>query len=297
MILAITGGTGFVGASTIDRALATGHQVRALTRRAQPSRPGVTWVTGALDDDDALARLVEGGNAVLHIAGVVNADRAGFVAGNIQGTRAMLAATAQAGIARYIQVSSLSAREPALSTYGWSKAQADALVMASDRDWTIVRPSAVYGPGDMEMRDLFRAANLGLALLPPPGVMSAVAVGDLADLLVTLAERPAPRTIYDIDDGRSWTHADFAAAIGAAVGRRVLPLHLPRGLMMLGARLDGMIRGDKAKLTRDRVGYLAHPDWTAAPDRRPPPDLWAPATDTREGLAETARWYRANGLL
>ena len=77
----------------------------------------------------------------------------------------------------------------------------------------------------------------------------------------------------------------------------MLPLHLPRGLMMLGARLDGMIRGDKAKLTRDRVGYLAHPDWTAAPDRRPPPDLWAPVTDTREGLAETARWYRANGLL
>ena len=193
MILAITGGTGFVGASTIDRALATGHQVRALTRRAQPSRRGVTWVTGALDDDDALARLVEGGNAVLHIAGVVNADRAGFVAGNIEGTRAMLAATAQAGIARYIQVSSLSAREPALSIYGWSKAEADALVMASDHDWTVVRPSAVYGPGDMEMRDLFRAANLGLALLPPPGVMSAVAVGDLADLLVDVWPSAPPR--------------------------------------------------------------------------------------------------------
>ena len=296
-VLAITGGTGFVGSRTITRALAEGHRVRALNRRAQSDRAGVTWVAGALDDPAALATLVQGADAVVHVAGVVNADRAGFVAGNIEGTRAILAAARQAGVTRFVHVSSLSAREPQLSRYGWSKREGERLVEASDLTWTIVRPAAVYGPGDMEMRDLFRAAKLGIALLPPQGTMSAVAVDDLAGLLVTLAGRPGDRAIYEIDDGTSWTHREFAKAIGAAVGRRVVPLHLPKALMMLGARLDGKLRGDKARLTPDRVGYLAHADWTATPTARVPEAIWTPATDTREGLAATARWYRANGLL
>ncbi|TPG14606.1 NAD-dependent epimerase/dehydratase family protein [Sphingomonas oligophenolica] len=296
-VLSITGGTGFVGRATIDRALAAGHEVRALARRPQAQRDRVTWVTGALDDPAALATLARGADAVIHIAGVVNAARAGFIAGNIEGTRAILAAAQGAGVRRFVHVSSLSAREPQLSDYGWSKAEAEKLVEASGLDWIILRPAAVYGPGDMEMRDLFRAAKLGIALLPPPGVMSAVAVDDLARLLVTVAERGAPHAMYEVDDGTSWTHADFACAIGTAVGRPVMPLHLPRALMLLGARIDGLLRGDRAKLTRDRVGYLAHPDWTARPDRRVPAALWSPLVDTREGLAETARWYRANGLL
>jgi len=296
-ILAITGGTGFVGGRTIERALAAGHLVRALTRRDQAAREGVVWVRGALDDPEVLTALVTGADAVIHIAGVVSADRAGFIAGNIEGTRAVVAATGRAGVARFVHVSSLAAREPDLSIYGWSKAAAETVVTASRLDWTILRPAAVYGPGDLEMRDVFRAARLGIALLPPPGVMGAVAVDDLARLLIVAGERGAPRAVYEVDDGTRWTHAEFAAAIGAAVGRRVMPIPLPRALMMLGARIDGWLRGDKAKLTRDRVGYLTHPDWTAADDRRVPADLWTPAIDPRTGLAETARWYRANGLL
>lgn len=297
MILAITGGTGFVGGHSITRALNAGHAVRALTRRPQPPRDGVTWVTGALDDPAALATLVQGADAVIHIAGVVNADRAGFVAGNIEGTRAMLSASAAAGVTRFVHVSSLSAREPQLSIYGWSKREAERLVEQSGLDWVILRPSAIYGPGDREMLDLFRVARRGLALLPPPGIMSAVAAEDLAALLIAAAEQGDPHTLYEVDDGKSWTHAEFAAAIGAAVGQRVIPLHLPRALMMIGARIDKLLRADKAKLTRDRVGYLAHPDWTAAPERRVPASLWTPRIDTRTGLADTARWYRANGLL
>ncbi|MDQ2893012.1 MAG: NAD(P)-dependent oxidoreductase [Pseudomonadota bacterium] len=297
MILAVTGGTGFVGSRTLDRALAGGHRVRALARRVQPERHGVTWIAGALDDGAALAELVDGSDAVIHVAGVVTADLAGFIAGNIEGTRAIVTAAHNARVRRFVHVSSLSAREPQLSDYGWSKAEAEKVVEASGLDWTILRPAAVFGPGDMEMRDLFRAAKLGLALLPPPGLMSAVAVDDLARLLVTVAERGAVRTIYEVDDGTSWTHADFARAIGAAVGQRVMPLHLPRALMLLGAWVDRRLRGDQAKLTRDRVGYLTHPDWTAQPDRRVPADLWSPEVDTRVGLGETARWYRDNGLL
>lgn len=295
MIIAITGGTGFVGGHLVDKALIAGHQIRALTRRPQPQRRGIAWIDGDLANPGALA---ETADAVVHVAGIVNAaDRAGFAAGNIDGTRAIVAAAAAARVRRFVHVSSLSAREPQLSDYGWSKREAERLVEASDRDWTIVRPTAIYGPGDMEMRDLFRAAKLGLALLPPRGVMSAVEVGDLARLLLVLAEQGGPRAVYEVDDGTAWSHADFARALGAAVGRRVLPIHLPRGIMLAGARIDRLLRGTAAKLTRDRVGYLCHPDWSATADRRPPRALWTPQVDTRAGLAATARWYRANGLL
>ncbi len=289
MILAVTGGTGFVGGATIDHTLAQGHQVRALTRRPQPPRAGVTWIAGALDDAASLRELVAGADAVIHIAGVVNApDRAGFVAGNIEGTRRMIAAS---GSRRFVHVSSLSAREPGLSNYGWSKRQAEELVVASGADWTIVRPTGVYGPGDTEMRDMFRLARLGLAFLPPPGRVSLIHVGDLARLLVALAARRGDRAIYEVDDGHAMTHAELATAIGRAVGRRVLPLHLPKSLLRLGARLDRLARGSGAKLTADRVGYLSHPDWTARAECRPPAAIWTPQIAPAPGLAETARSY------
>ncbi len=297
--LAITGATGFVGSALVAQALAAGHQVRALTRRPQPGRDGVTWIEGSLGRADSLVTLAAGADAIVHVAGVVNApDRAGFAAGNIDGTRAMLDAAKQAGVRRFVHVSSLSAREPQLSHYGWSKAEAETLVEQSGHAWSIVRPSGVYGPGDMEMRDLYRAAKHGIALLPPRGRVSLVAVDDLARLLLLLAVHDEPPALYEVDDGHPFTHAELAQAIGLAVGRRrVAALHLPRALLMLGAKLDRAVRGAGAKLTPDRAGYLAHDDWTARPAYRPPASLWAPAIAPAEGLAATARWYRANGLL
>ncbi len=299
-LLAITGGTGFVGSTLIDLALAEGHALRALTRRPQPPREGVSWIEGALDTPDALDRLVTDADAVIHVAGVVNAPtRAGFASGNIDGTRAMVEAATRAQIRRFVQVSSLAAREPGLSTYGWSKAEADALVKASDLDWTIVRPPAVYGPGDMEMFELFRLASKRVALLPPTGRLSVIHVADLARLLIALAVRDPGKHIYEPDDGRDggWTHAEFAHAIGAAVGKKVRPLSMPRWAMRAAARADGLVRGDRARLTRDRVDYFCHPDWTSAPGAAPPADLWRPQVATSRGLTETAAWYRARGLL
>lgn len=298
MLIALTGATGFVGRRALDLLVEGGHVVRALTRRSRAPRDGVVWVEGALDRSDRLDLLVGGADAVLHVAGAVNApDRAGFAASNIDGTRAVIEAAARAGVVRLVHVSSLAAREPGLSNYGWSKAEAERLVEASPLDWTIIRPPAVYGPGDQEMRDVFRLAKLGLAVLPPPGRMSAIAVDDLARLLIALVEHVGRRDLYEADDGAHYTHAEFAQAVGRAVGRRVLPLPLPAALLRLGARADHRLRGSGAKLTLDRAAYLAHPDWTADPAKRPPPGLWTPRVALDRGLADTARWYRANGLL
>ena len=297
--LALTGATGFVGAHLLDLALAEGHEVRALTRRAQPARDGVTWVDGALDRPDALTSLVAGADAVIHVAGVINAPHAaGFEAGNVTGTALLLDAAEAAGVARFVHVSSLAAREPQLSLYGASKARSEALVQASPLSTAIVRPPAVYGPGDRETLELFRMAKRGLVVLPPQGRLSLIHVDDLTALLLALAASAA-NLLVEPDDGRrgGWTHVEFGRALGQAVGREVRIVSAPRALLTLAARADRLVRGDKAKLTPDRAAYFCHPDWTVAPDHTAPAELWQPRIGTEAGLAATANWYRAAGWL
>ncbi len=276
--------------------------MRALTRRNQPKKAGVTWVHGALDQPETLEELCEGASAVLHVAGVVNAlDVAGFEAGNVTGTANMLAAAKEAGIRRFVHVSSLAAKHPELSLYGASKARAERLVGASMLDWTIIRPPGVYGPGDTEMFDMFRLAEKGWAILPPRGRVSVIHVDDLARLLVALlpAHDDATVRIFEADDGTSdgWTHEAFARAIGWAIGRRVNTLHAPRFLLKLAGQADRLFRGKKAKLTPDRASYLSHPDWTTDRAAIPSPALWTPQIETRQGLKDTVRWYRAQGWM
>jgi uncharacterized protein YbjT (DUF2867 family) len=275
--------------------------VRALARRPQPPQDRLTWIEGALDRPESLSELVAGADAAIHVAGVINApDRAAFHAGNAEGTAAMLAAAGAAGIRRFILVSSLAAREPSLSNYGWSKAESEALVACSGLDWTIVRPPAVYGPGDREMLELFRMAARGVVLLPPGGRLSLIEATDLARLLLDLV--PAHESFgrsYEPDDGayRGWDHRDFARLLGQAVGRRVLPISTPAALLRFASFLEGRIRQDNAKLTADRVRYFCHPDWVISEGATVPPEIWRPEIETRAGLRATADWYRRKGWL
>lgn len=300
--LAVTGGTGFVGSTLVRHAVMRGHKVRALTRRPQGTHPKIRWIDGALDRPDALAELMAGADAVIHVAGAVNApDRAAFAAANVEGTLNMVEAAKVAGVRRFIHVSSLAAREPELSHYGWSKARSEQVVGASGLDWTVVRPPAVYGPRDREMLDLFRMARRGVLLLPPPGRISVIEVSDLSRLLLTLVgAADTLATTLEPDDGRDggWSHVEFAEAIGQAVGRRrVRTLSLPRPLLRLGARTDRLVRGRRAKLTLDRVDYFSHPDWVCSAAARPHPDLWRAHIETIAGLRATAVAYRAAGWL
>ena len=298
--LAITGGTGFVGATLVRHAAMRGHKVRALTRRKQPASGKIEWVQGALDQPESLVRLVVGADAVIHVAGAINApDRAGFQADNVFGTLNMVEAAKAAGVKRFIHVSSMAAREPDLSDYGWSKAKGEQVVAASGLDWTIVRPPAVYGPGDRETLELFKMAKRGVMFLPPAGRISVIEVSDLSRFLLTLLDHDdTVGETYEPDDGyeTGWTHETFAEAIGAAVGRkRVSTIAMPRPLVRLGARIDRLVRGKKAKLTLDRASYFSHPDWVSK--RRPPIELWRPHIETNAGLKATAVAYRAAGWL
>jgi len=300
MRIAITGGTGFVGSHMIELALSEGHQVNALTRRPQAPQDGVTWVEGALDQTASLDALCKGCDAVIHVAGVINGSTQEFHQGNVVGTENMIAAAKGAGIRRFVHVSSLSAREPQLSAYGRSKLDSEAPVIAAAMDWTIIRPAAIYGPRDRLLLDLFRFARRGVLPLPPGGQMSVIHVRDLCRLMLAcLGSGLGNGRTFEPDDGREggWSMVEFARALGRAVHRRVLPLPLPKALLLAGVRIDRLIRGSKAQLTRDRVNYFCHPDWAAAPHARPPADLWLPQIPTEDGLAATARWYKAQGWL
>jgi nucleoside-diphosphate-sugar epimerase len=298
--LAITGGTGFVGSRLVDAAIDAGHSVKVLTRRVQEARPSLHWVNGSLSDRDAIEELVEGADAIIHVAGVINAPgAAGFEAGNVTGTLSTLAAAKARGVRRFVHVSSLAAREPQLSLYGASKAMSETLVERSGLDWVIVRPPAVYGPGDKETLELFKMAKIGIVLLPPKGRLSLIHVDDLARLLLALTGPDAPSgSIVEPDDGRGgWSHKELAQALGTAVGRSGVSISVPTVLMKLAAGADRLVRGDRAKLTTDRAAYFSHPDWVVDPSRAPPPELWKAQIAAMMGLAETAQWYRAQGWL
>ena len=287
MTIAVTGATGFVGSRTLALAKTP---VRALTRSPQLSRPNTIWIAGDLA---APGPLCENTSAVIHIAGIVNApDRAGFDAGNVAGTAAMLAAATTAGVSRFVHVSSLAAREPHLSMYGASKAEAEALVMASGLDWVIVRPPGVYGSDDREMLDIYKLAARGL-YVAPPGRLSLIHVDDLARALLALADGGPSHCVLEIDDGAGGiSHREFAAAIGAGLGRRVRTIPLPLSMLHLAARI-----GLSAKLTRDRAAYIAHPDWVARGGNAALAGHWAPQVGLAKGVVDTIAGYREKNWL
>ncbi len=203
-LVALTGATGFVGKATLAALDHAGYAVRALARTVPKGDSSAEWVQGSLADRAALAELVAGAEAVVHVAGLTTAaSPAQFESANVAGTLAMLEAATGAGVPRFVLVSSLSAREPQLSAYGASKERAERLAMASGLDWTIVRPPGVYGPWDVDYLEMFKLAKLGVVPVPPPGRSSLIHVQDLAELLAALVPggEPVSHRMFEPDDG------------------------------------------------------------------------------------------------
>ena len=275
-LVAVTGATGFVGPHLVAALARRGWKLRLLIRRWSPlpSLAGVEAeiVLGDLADEAALRRLVDGADAVIHAAGLIKARApADFLAVNRDGTARL---SALAPEARFILLSSLAAREPQLSPYAASKRAAEEVVAGRTGPWLAVRAPAVYGPGDRETLAYFRVAARGLA--PRPRLdgarLSLIHVEDLAEALALAVERPPPASVYEIDDGREggYGYGDMAAAAGAALGRAVRSLPIPRIAMEAVGWANGLrhaLGGAAQILTPAKVRELFHPDWTVH-DRR-----------------------------
>jgi nucleoside-diphosphate-sugar epimerase len=256
---------------------------------------GALPVAGDLGDPDALRRLVSGCSAVVHAAGVVRgASRRDFDRVNTDGTAALCDVVAQtAPSARLLVLSSLAAREPALSWYAASKRAAEERVAASGLDWTILRPPAVYGPGDQEMRAVFRTMARGLAPVPgsPAARVSLIHVEDLARAILACLCSPQTRhRTLCLDDGKrgGYDWEELASVAGDVYGRKVHLLRVP-GLLLDGvAGLNlqlARLRGRAPMLTPAKLRELRHPDWTVDNAEISALTDWRPSIRLRAGLA------------
>ena len=290
--LSLTGATGFIGrrllahlapgnaagASALPRALA----VRAHSRRPLPPgvRPAnVDVVGGDLTDPDTWRALLHGADAVFHIAGAVRGRTAEDFAINHRSVDALVtAANALAAPPPILLVSSLAARRPELSDYSNSKQRAEsAFARLHAPVGCVLRPPAVYGPGDVEMLPLLRAMAAGIGAYPGDldARVSLIHVDDLCRLilewLVLAAQgKPCTGVILEPDDGRPNGYAwrDLHAAVAAVSGRRVHPVRLSQGLLNIVATLlatAGRIGGPAPMLSRGKVRELTAPEWVCTP--------------------------------
>jgi nucleoside-diphosphate-sugar epimerase len=315
-LVAVTGGTGFLGRHVVQALARDGWRLRLLVRRspAPPLPDGVSpaeIVQGGLDDAAALRRLVEGARAVVHAAGLTKARRdAEFFAANRDGSARLaeaVAASAAPG-ARCVLVSSMAAREPRLSPYAASKrAGEDAAVAALDRggvSWVVLRPSVIYGPWDREGLALLRVARAPVAPVPraPEPRIAMVHAADAAAAIAALCRDGAPAGArFEVTDARhaGYGWRELLRLIAGLAGRgapRFLPV--PDGAMLAaGAAADAWagVTGRASLFGRGKAREILHRDWGSAPDRQLPPAVWAPRIGLEAGLRDTLDWWRGAG--
>jgi nucleoside-diphosphate-sugar epimerase len=304
--VAVTGASGFVGPHLIAALARHGWKVRLLLRRwtPLPSLAGVEAeiVWGDLNDEAALRRLVAGVDAVVHAAALIKArDPADFMTVNRDGT-ARLAALAPE--VPFLLLSSLAAREPQLSPYAASKRAAEESLVVHAGPWLAVRAPAVYGPGDRETLTYFKAAERGIGPQPAGATarLSMIHVEDLAEALALALDRPPPSGVYEIDDGRkgAYSYKDMADSAGAALGRRVARLAVPRAILAAVAWWNGVrgsMGGRTQILTRGKVAEIFHDDWATHDSRLAEATGFQARYDLTTGFHDTVQWYRAHNWL
>jgi len=315
-VLAITGATGFIGQALLHAAAAGDWQPRILTRR-YPSdclMPGhsLKVVPGDLNDSTALKALLAGATAVIHLAGLIKALRpVDFFAANAGGTEHLLQVAAAVNpTAAFVHVSSLAAREPQLSSYAASKRAGEDKVreLSGDRPWVIIRPPAVYGPGDTATLPLFQAARRGL--LPYPAArdarVSLIHVADLAALLLATARGLVDGTLpsgrlAEVDDGQvgGYGWPAMLEGLAHAAGREVRGWRMPRPLLVLPALAnDGLsrLRHRPDVFGYEKLAELYHADWVAQPSELPLTVRWQADFQLENGFRDTFEWYRAHSF-
>lgn len=306
-VIALTGATGFLGGHVMRELREQGFTVRALTRKVQDDTDGIVWVPGALDQAETLKELTAGADVLVHIAGLTKAlNRDTFFDVNVGGSKLLFEAAQSSGVKHVIHISSLAAREPRLSHYGASKAGAEMLLTARKWpfSWTIVRPPAIYGPGDKEILKLLKATKFGI--LPAPGStknrFSMIHAADLARAIAALCDGSNKQAILEIDDGivGGYSIKDVAKALPGDGKKSVryvpMPFAAMAGIGLVNEAIAHAINRP-AMLTLSTARYLCHPDWTVKEPRRLKHDKWQPQFDLKAGLEDTLDWYRKNDLL
>jgi dihydroflavonol-4-reductase len=320
ILVALTGGTGFVGSHVADALLAAGFRVRALVRR--PSER--SWLTGTdveivkgdVRDPESLPVLVDGASAIVHAAGKTSAkNEAEYMASNAAGTENVAAAArAHAPEAHFVLVSSQAAGGPCsgsspvqagdpphpVSSYGRSKLAAEGAVKKSDVPYTILRPCAVYGPRETAIRDLFVAASRGVVpvlafgrprihLVYGPDVGAAVAG--------VLRRGPRQETFYAAHP-EVLGYGTIAEILADLPSRRPVRLPVPAGMIRAAGHIVGAVswfgKGPPV-FNAEKANEMLQDSWLCdVADAQVA--LGEPfKTDFRTGARLTWEWYLSRG--
>lgn len=325
MRVALTGGTGYTGGRLLARLVARGDRVSALAR-AGSTRPqaggSVEWVDGDLADAGALARLVEGADAVLHVAAVYRT--AGHPAAyyrdvNVGGTERLLEAAARGGVRRFVHTSTVgvhghvehppadeSAPMAPGDIYQETKAEGERLALELGRkrgiEVAVIRPGAIYGPGERRLLKLFRAIARGRYAMVGDGraFYHPVFIDDLLDGYLLLLERPeAAGEAFIVAGPRYVSQRELAAIIARHTGGRVLPFRIPAWpLQALGTLVEAVCVpfGIEPPLHRRRVDFWVKSRAFSIEKARRLLG-YAPKVDLDAGIGVTAASYREAGWL
>jgi nucleoside-diphosphate-sugar epimerase len=331
----VTGATGFVGSHLVEALLNRGDDVATLVRspakaqRVFPSKKPRLF-PGSLRDPAALRAACEGADVVFHLAGLTAAgSRAEFLEVNEGGTKQVIEAARDVApdLKRFTHVSSLSAAGPSqrglalsedaparpISAYGMSKLAGEEAVREADLPWTIVRPPAVYGPRDVELRRVFTFARFGIRLVFGDGKqeLSLVHVTDLVDALIHAVPETDPGRTYFVCHPELVTAKQLANEIGAVVqevrtgkraadGRTRFIVRIPKWFTRPTLAASGFLSkvlGKPSLLSTDKVDELYADAWTCSPAALQRDTGWRASIAIAEGLRDTAQWYRENGFL
>lgn len=303
MKIALTGATGFAGGPILSELLMAEHSVSVLVRQPKESQfdAAIKIIKGDLDDFEALKTLATGADVVIHVAGAISAlNKNGYFKINFAGTQNVFAAAVAAKVKRFIFVSSITARKPELSSYAASKRAAEEFLISqkSKMEILILRPSAIYGPGDKATLPLLKVLQNTLAVVPGQrdAKFSLVHVRDFARVVASAAigRQTGVLEIDDMQGEHSWQElADINRSMSGKPNRVT---YLPRAIVDIAAiasELGSFFTGRSGMVNRGKVSELYHKDWVAQGAGWPRENPIGLA----EGLAGTVTWYRANGWL
>lgn len=308
MRAAVTGGAGFLGSVLVDQLLEQGWSVSALVRDPSRMKPrsGLTIVAGDLANAAALGATADKADVFFHLAGVTLArDAQAFAATNVDGAVRAAHIAAAAG-AKFIHISSLSARQPETSPYAASKAESERKIarIPADKGWVALRLPAIYGPGDRATLPYFKLVKAGLALEPAtrtPARATLLYVADAAECIIAAAEAP-PGVVYEVGDdmpgGREWR--EIGETLGAVMGKSVRRICAPRWAVagFHGAtRLAERLKPGPPSIRPGQINEFFHPDWVARETLLEDAVSWRARTTLKEGFAKTVRWYQEHGLI
>lgn len=305
MRVLLTGATGFLGEHLVPALRASGHEVRAFLRATSRAGGlhGVEIARGAFEDRASLARALDGIEGVVHAAGGGTAGSAAELhRANTASTCALLEAPAPA-LRRLVLVSSLAAHGPSerdrpateddpdapRSAYGASKLAAERAALSRALETVIVRPPALYGPGEHRMVPLFRAARRGVVpMVHPRGTLSLLHGADCADGIVRALASETARGVYYLADPRVRQRRELAESVGRAVGRAVRVLAVPPLALRLAASGADLARrtGRAFPLTRDKVADLSAEHQCCDPGRAVAELGFVPRHDLDAGLRD-----------